>query len=91
LQDIALQRAQAEESVYARQQDMEDRAAAIRAETLAKYGPEEEKTKTTEDNQTGDEAAKAAAAAEAKRKAEEEAAKRAAGIAQVKAMRRAEF
>ena len=79
-----MQRAQAEESVYARQRDMEDRAAAIRAETLAKYGPEEDK-------QTENEAAKAAAAAEAKRKAEEEAAKRAAGIAQVKAMRRAEF
>jgi len=84
LQDIALQRAQAEESVYARQRDMEDRAAAIRAETLAKYGPEE-------DNQTGDEAAKAAAAAEAKRKAEEEAAKRAAGIAAAKAARTSEF
>ena len=91
LQDIALQRAQAEESVYARQRDMEDRAAAIRAETLAKYGPEEEKTKTTEDNQTEDEAAKAAAAAEAKRKAEEEAAKRAAGIAAAKAARTSEF
>jgi len=82
LQDIALQRAQAEESVYARQRDMEDRAAAIRAETLAKYGPEEDK-------QTEDEAAKAAA--DAKRKAEEEAAKRAAGIAAAKAARTSEF
>lgn len=39
LQEIALQRAQASEGVYNRQADMEDRAAAIRAETLAKYGP----------------------------------------------------
>jgi len=91
LQDIALQRAQAEESVYARQRDMEDRAAAIRAETLAKYGPEEDK-------QTEDEAAKAAADAKrkaeeeaARRKAEEEAAKRAAGIAAAKAARTSEF
>jgi hypothetical protein len=88
LQDIALQRAQAEESVYARQRDMEDRAAAIRAETLAKYGPED-KTTTTKDTQTEDEAAKAAA--EAKRKAEEEAAKRAAGITAAKAARTSEF
>ena len=88
LQDIALQRAQAQESVYARQRDMEDRAAAIRAETLAKYGPED-KTTTTKDTQTEDEAAKAAA--EAKRKAEEEAAKRAAGITAAKAARTSEF
>jgi hypothetical protein len=88
LQDIALQRAQAAESVYARQRDMEDRAAAIRAETLAKYGPED-KTTTTKDTQTEDEAAKAAA--EAKRKAEEEAAKRAAGITAAKAARTSEF
>jgi hypothetical protein len=88
LQDIALQRAQAQESVYARQRDMEDRAAAIRAETLAKYGPED-KTTTTKDTKTEDEAAKAAA--EAKRKAEEEAAKRAAGITAAKAARTSEF
>lgn len=88
LQDIAMQRAQSEESVYARQRDMEDRAAALRAETLAKYGPMEE-TKKPEETKTGDEAAKAAEAA--KKKAEEEAAKRAAGVASAKAARTSEF
>ena len=83
LQDIALQRAQSEESVYARQQDAESRAAALRAETLMKYG-KPDKPKETE---TQDEAAKAAEAA--KKKAEEEARK--AGIAQAKAARKPEF
>ena len=83
LQDIALQRAQSEESVYARQRDAEDRAAALRAETLIKYG-KPDKPKETE---TQDEAAKAAEAA--KKKAEEEARK--AGIAQAKAARKPEF
>jgi hypothetical protein len=86
LQNIALQRAQSEESVYARQQDMEDRAAALRAETLAKYGTIQE-TKKPEEPKTGDEAAKAAEAA--RKKAEEEARK--AGIAQAGAARKAEF
>ena len=74
LNDIAMQRAGAEENVYNRERDAQDRAAAIRAETLAKYGT---KTKTTEKetSEEDDEAAKAAAAAEAKRKAEEEAAR----------------
>lgn len=84
LQDIAMQRSRAQEDVYNRQRDAEDRAAAIRAETLAKYG----KVKETDSGE--DEAAKAAAAAEAKRKAEEEKA-RAAGMAQVKAARTSEF
>ena len=88
LQDIAMQRSRAQEDVYNRQRDAEDRANALRADTLAKYGT---KTKTTEDGTSGeDEAAKAAAAAEAKRKAEEEKA-RLAGIGQAKAARTSEF
>ena len=72
LNDIAMQRAGAEENVYNREADARDRAAAIRAETLAKYGT---KTKTTEKetseeetSQEEDEAAKAAKAAEERRK-----------------------
>ena len=38
LQDIALQKAQASESVYARQATQEDSAAAIKAQTMAQYG-----------------------------------------------------
>lgn len=85
LQDIAMQRAQAEESVYARQAAQEDSAAALRAQTLAQYGTKEP-TKT-EETKTDDEAAKAAEAA--RKKAEEEARK--AGIAQVTAARKSEF
>ena len=67
LNDIAMQRAGAEENVYNRETDARDRAAAIRAETLAKYGT---KTKTTEKetSEEEDEAAKAAKAAEERRK-----------------------
>jgi hypothetical protein len=84
LQDIAMQRSRAQEDVYNRQRDAEDRANALRAETLSKYG----KVKETDSDE--DEAAKAAAAAEAKRKAEEEKT-RAAGVAQVKAARTSGF
>lgn len=87
LQEIAMQRAQAAENVYSREQDALDRAAAMRAETLAKYGPMQETQKPEEPK---DDAA-AAAAALAKKKAEEEAAKRAAGIASAKAARTSEF
>ena len=90
LQEIAMQRAQAAENVYSREQDALDRAAAMRAETLAKYGPMEETKKPEEVKKPEDDAA-AAAAALAKKKAEEEAAKRAAGIAQAKAARTSEF
>ena len=68
LNDIAMQRAGAEENVYNRERDAQDRAAAIRAETLVKYGT---KTKTTEketSEEEEDEAAKAAKAAEERRK-----------------------
>ena len=99
LQDIALQKAQASENVYARQAAQEDSAAAIRAQTMQQYGyvPKPEEPKKPEEPPADDGAAKAAAdAAAAKKKAEEEAAARAAAqrnesIAQVKAMRRAEF
>lgn len=84
LQDIAMQRSRAQEDVYNRQRDAEDRANALRAETLSKYG------KVKETDSSEDEAAKAVAAAEAKRKAEEEKA-RLAGMAQVKAARTSEF
>jgi len=90
LQEIAMQRAQAAENVYSREQDALDRAAAMRAETLAKYGPMEETKKPEEVKKPEDDAA-AAAAALAKKKAEEEAAKRAAGIASAKAARTSEF
>lgn len=50
LQDIALQKAQASESVYARQAAQEDSAASIRAQTMAQYGyvPKTEEPKTEE-------------------------------------------
>jgi len=83
LQDIAMQRSRAQEDVYNRQRDAEDRANALRAETLSKYGKVKESDKL-------DEADAAKQAAEAKRKAEEEKA-RAAGMAQVKAARTSEF
>jgi len=38
LGDIAMQRAGAEENVYAREQEAQDRATAMRAQTLAQYG-----------------------------------------------------
>lgn len=91
LQEIAMQRAQAEEGVYARQAQQEDAAAALRAQTLAQYGTEDKKptqtTVTEETTETTDEATKAAEAA--RKKAEEEARK--AGIAQREAMRKPEF
>lgn len=89
LQDIAMQRAQAEESVYARQAAQEDSAAALRAQTLAQYGtaPKPQEPAKTQETKTDDEAAKAAEAA--RKKAEEEARK--AGIAQREAFRRGEF
>jgi hypothetical protein len=86
LQEIAMQRAQAQEGVYNRQAQQEDAANALRAETLAKYGTIQE-TKKPEEPKTGDEAAKAAEAA--RKKAEEEARK--AGIAQAIAARKTEF
>jgi hypothetical protein len=87
LQDIALQRAQAEESVYARQGAQEDSAAALRANTLAQYGKPNKPKETETQDETQNEAAKAAEAA--KKKAQEEARK--AGIAQAKAARKPEF
>lgn len=95
LQDIAMQRAQAEESVYARQAAQEDAAAAMRASTLAQYGTKED---NKPDSAETDDAAKKAAE-EAAKKAAEEAAKKAAeadaarkkGIAEREAFRRGEF
>jgi hypothetical protein len=73
LQDIAMQRASAEENVYNREADTRDRANILRAEALSKYG-KKEKAPTEgneEDDGSGsgeDEAAKAAKAAEERRK-----------------------
>lgn len=97
LQDIALQKAQASESVYARQATQEDSAAALKASTIAQYG---EETKKPEQEPADDAAAKAAAEAEAARKAAEaEKARKAAeaeavrktSIAQREAARKPEF
>jgi len=87
LQDIAMQRAQAEESVYARQAAQEDAAAAMRASTLAQYGTKEDsKLDTTET----DNAAQKAAEEAAKKAAEADAARKK-GIAEREAFRRGEF
>jgi len=64
LNDIAVQRAGAEENVYNRESDARDRAAAIRAETLAKYGTKKPVV-VVEEEEEEDEAAKAAKAAKA--------------------------
>ena len=89
LGDIAMQRAGAEENVYAREQEAQDRATAMRAQTLAQYGTKPVvKTETSDPDVDTDEdpaavaaAAAAAKLAAAKQKAEAEAAaKRTAGI-----------
>lgn len=90
LQDIAMQRASAEENVYNREADTRDRANILRAEALSKYGKNPKTTEEEDTSTEGDTAAKEAAAAEAKRKAEEEKA-RLAGIGQAKAARTSEF
>lgn len=84
LGDIAMQRAGAEENVYARQQEAQDRANAMRAQTLAQYGtrtPKDDIAKFEPPVKDPDAAASAVAAAAAKKKAEETAAAKAAGIA----------
>ena len=91
LGDIASQRAGAEENVYAREQDAQDRATAMRAQTLAQYGtkPPVVKEPPVEDP---DAAAAAVAAAAAKKKAAQEAAAaKAAGVAAFQGMRLNEF
>ena len=90
LQDIAMQRASAEENLYNREADARDRANILRAEALSKYGKNPKGTEEEDTSTEGDTAAKEAAAAEAKRKAEEEKA-RLAGIGQAKAARTSEF
>lgn len=95
LGDIAMQRAGAEENVYAREQEAQDRANAMRAQTLAQYGtrtPKEDIAKFEPPDDDPDAAATAAAAAAAKQKAEAEAAaKRIAGINARQGMRTNEF